>query len=57
MAMPYSREHASDNAAQTALAPSLDHCQRASHGLKPHCVPVGSLLMQYITGRQDTAEE
>lgn len=56
MAVPCSREHAADNTAQTALSPSLDQCQRASHGLKPHCV-VGSLLVQYITGGQDTAEE
>lgn len=57
MATLYSREHASDNTAQAALTPSLDQCQRASHGLKPHCIPVGSLLVQYITGGQDTAEE
>lgn len=53
----YSGEQASDNTAQTTLTPSLDQCQRASHGLKPHCVPVSSLLVQYITGGQDTAEE
>lgn len=46
----------SDNTALTALTPSLDQCQTASHELKPHCVPVG-LLRQYIKGGQDTAEE
>lgn len=57
MAMLYSREHVSDNTAHCALTLSLDQCQGASDGLKPHCVPVGSLLVQYITVGQDTAEE
>lgn len=49
-----SKERTSDNAALTL---ALDPCQRASRGLKPRCVPVGSLLVQYITRGQDTAEE
>lgn len=47
----FSRQQVADNTAQTALTPSLEQCQRASQGLKPHCVPVGLLLVQYITGR------
>lgn len=36
---------------------SLEQSQGASHVLKPHCAPVGSLPAQYITGRQNSAEE
>lgn len=54
MAMLHNTVHSPDN---RALTPGLDQRQRASLGLKPHCVPVGLLLALYITRGQDTAEE